>query len=120
MKNDKIYLRQRRHERVRKKVEGTVQRPRLSVYKSLNHMYAQLINDAEGVTLAFASTLDKALRTQEGHKGNVVAAKKVGELIAQKAKEKGITKVVFDKGGFKYHGRVKALADAARQSGLEF
>ncbi|KJU81548.1 Ribosomal protein L18, bacterial [Candidatus Magnetobacterium bavaricum] len=120
MKNEKIYLRQKRHDRVRKKVEGTTQRPRLSVYKSLNHMYAQLINDAEGVTLVCASTLEKTLRTETGHKGNVVAAKKVGALIAQKAKEKGITKVVFDKGGFKYHGRVKALADAARESGLEF
>ncbi|MBF0342760.1 MAG: 50S ribosomal protein L18 [Nitrospirae bacterium] len=120
MKNEKIYLRQRRHDRVRKKVVGTLERPRLSVYKSLNHMYAQLINDTEGVTLAYASTLDKSLKSDSGHKGNVIAAKKVGELIALKAKEKGITKVVFDKGGFKYHGRVKALADAARQSGLEF
>jgi large subunit ribosomal protein L18 len=83
-------------------------------------MYAQIIDDTKGHTLAHASTLDKSLKAETGHKGNVAAAKKVGTLIAQKAKEKGIKKAVFDKGGFKYHGRVKALADAAREAGLEF
>ncbi|KWT83410.1 MAG: 50S ribosomal protein L18 [Nitrospirota bacterium] len=117
---EKIELRQRRHKRVRKKVTGTEERPRLTVYKSLSHMYAQMIDDTKGQTLAHASTLDKSLKTETGHKGNVAAAKKVGALIAQKAKEKGISKAVFDKGGFKYHGRVKALAEAAREAGLEF
>jgi large subunit ribosomal protein L18 len=116
----KIELRQKRHKRVRKKVNGTEERPRLTVYKSLSHMYAQIIDDAKGHTLAQASTLDKSLKAETGHKGNITAAKKVGALIAQKAQEKGIKKAVFDKGGFKYHGRVKALADAAREAGLEF
>lgn len=117
---EKIVLRDKRHKRVRKKVVGTEQRPRLTVYKSLSHMYAQIIDDAKGQTLVHASTLDKSLRTESGHKGNVAAAKKVGVLIAQKAKDKGISKAVFDKGGFKYHGRIKALAEAAREAGLEF
>ncbi|MBF0553477.1 MAG: 50S ribosomal protein L18 [Nitrospirae bacterium] len=117
---EKIELREKRHKRVRRKVTGTQERPRLTVYKSLSHMYAQIIDDARGHTLAFASTLDKSLRTEAGHKGNIASAKKVGALIAQKAKEKGISKAVFDKGGFKYHGRVRALAEAAREAGLEF
>lgn len=123
MNNDKIFLRERRHARVRKKVSGTEERPRLTVYKSLNHMYAQVINDVVGHTIASASTIDKEFRLsgeQKGHQGNVNAAKKVGEMIARKSKEKGVGKVVFDKGGFKYHGRIKALADAAREAGLEF
>ncbi|MBF0516113.1 MAG: 50S ribosomal protein L18 [Nitrospirae bacterium] len=117
---EKIELRERRHKRVRKKVTGTQERPRLTVYKSLSHMHAQMIDDTSGHTLAAASTLEKSLRTEAGHKGNIAAAKKVGALIAQKAKDKGINKAVFDKGGFKYHGRVRALAEAAREAGLEF
>lgn len=110
--------RQKRQLRVRKKVEGTALRPRLNVFRSGKHMYAQLINDADGVTIVSASTLDKELTIENG--GNVEAAQKVGELVAKKAIDKGITKVVFDRGGFLYHGRVKALADAAREAGLEF
>lgn len=110
--------RQKRQLRVRKKVEGTALRPRLNVFRSGKHMYAQLINDTDGVTIVAASTLDKELNIENG--GNVEAAQKVGELVAKKAIDKGITKVVFDRGGFLYHGRVKALADAAREAGLEF
>ncbi len=120
MKKDKVFYRTIRHKRVRTKVTGTSERPRLSVYKSLNHIYAQLIDDVNSNTIAFVSTLDKQLKNAKGHRGNVKYAKTVGELIAKKAKEKGISKVVFDRGGFKYHGRVKAIADAAREGGLEF
>ncbi len=120
MKRTKREARERRHRRVRKKVFGTPERPRLSVYGSLNHMYAQIIDDIKGHTLVAASTLDKELRGKYSHGGNVEAAKLVGELIAKRAIQKGIRKVVFDRGGFKYHGRVKALADAAREAGLEF
>ena len=110
--------RERRHERIRKKVSGTPDRPRLSVYRSLNHIYAQLVDDSRGGTIAAASTLE--LKSEEGHKGNRAMAKRVGELIAKKAMDKGIKRVVFDRGGYLYHGRVKALADAAREAGLEF
>ncbi|RME68078.1 MAG: 50S ribosomal protein L18 [Nitrospirae bacterium] len=120
MKRTKRQLRKRRHLRVRKKVFGTPERPRLSVYGSLNHMYAQIIDDTVGHTLCAASTLDKELKGKFSHGGNVEAARMVGQLIAKRAIEKGIKKVVFDRGGFKYHGRVKALADAAREAGLEF
>jgi large subunit ribosomal protein L18 len=113
-------LRLRRHLRVRKKVNGTPERPRLAVYRSEHHMYAQVIDDTQGVTLAAASTIDKALKGEVKYGGNVEAARRVGELVAQRAKEKGIQKVVFDRGGFAYHGRVAGLADAARQAGLEF
>lgn len=112
--------RRRRHERIRKKVSGTPGRPRLSVYRSLNHIYAQVIDDSRGETLLAASTLDGEIRLEKGHKGNVAMAKRVGELIAKRAASKGIRKVVFDRGGYLYHGRVKALADAAREAGLEF
>jgi large subunit ribosomal protein L18 len=105
---------------VRKKVFGTPERPRLSVYGSLNHIYAQIIDDMKGHTLVAASTLDKELRAEIKHGGNVESARKVGQLIAKRAVEKGIKKVVFDRGGFRYHGRIKALADAAREGGLEF
>lgn len=111
--------RKRRHLRVRKKVHGTGDRPRLSVYRSSKHMYAQLIDDERGHTLAAASTLDPELKDVE-NAGNIEAAKKVGELIAKRAKEKGYGKVVFDRGGYLYHGRVKALAEAAREAGLDF
>lgn len=111
--------RERRQLRVRKKVEGTGARPRLNIFRSGKHMYAQLINDTDAVTIAAASTLDKEL-ADVTNGGNIEAAKRVGELIAKRAIDKGITKVVFDRGGFLYHGRVKALADAAREAGLDF
>jgi large subunit ribosomal protein L18 len=111
--------RQRVHDRIRKKMVGTQERPRLNVYRSLNHIYAQVIDDLKGVTIAAASTAEgkKADRTTGG---NVAAAKTVGKTIAERAKQKGITQVVFDRGGYLYHGRVKALADAAREAGLQF
>jgi large subunit ribosomal protein L18 len=116
----KIALRERRHRRVRYKVVGSAERPRLAVFKSNSHMYAQVIDDGLGHTIASASTLDAELKEIKGGKGNVVAAKMVGELVARRAKAKGVAAVVFDKGGFKYHGRVKALADSARDAGLKF
>jgi large subunit ribosomal protein L18 len=109
-------IRQRVHTRIRRRMTGTAERPRLSVYRSLNHIYAQVIDDAQGVTLASASTV--AAKAKTG--GNVAAAKEIGKLIAERAKEKGIRQVVFDRGGYLYHGRIKALADAAREAGLEF
>ncbi|MGB9710975.1 MAG: 50S ribosomal protein L18 [Thermodesulfovibrio sp.] len=117
---DKTELRERRRRRIRKKVFGTPDRPRLCVFRSLNHIYAQIIDDTRGHTLVSASTLDKELRDLPGHKGNKEFAAKVGELIAERAIKAGITKVVFDRAGYKYHGCVKALADAARQKGLQF
>jgi len=117
--NEKIRLRAKRHRRVRAKVSGTAQRPRLNVFRSVNHIYAQVIDDDAGNTLAAASSLDASLRN--GSKGgNIQGAKEVGALIAQRAKDKGITRVVFDRGGYLYHGRIKNLADAAREAGLEF
>ena len=102
-------------------MEGTAQRPRLNVYRSLNHIYTQLIDDLNGVTLASASTVShKAEGAKASAGGNIEAAKSIGKLIAEKAAEKGIKKVVFDRGGYLYHGRIKALADAAREAGLEF
>ncbi|MEJ2066728.1 MAG: 50S ribosomal protein L18 [Deltaproteobacteria bacterium] len=112
--------RSRRKQRVRKKVQGTAERPRLTVYRSLRHIYAQVINDNTGQTLAAASTLSNALRGKLQTQGNAKAAQAVGELIAQEALERGIKKVVFDRNGFLYHGRIKTLAEAARQKGLEF
>lgn len=112
--------RKKRHLRVRNKIQGTASRPRLNVFRSDKHIYCQLIDDTKGVTLASASTLDKELRDQITNGGNVESAKLVGELIAKRAKEKGITTVVFDRGGYIFHGRVKALADASREAGLEF
>ena len=116
----KQLLRERRHLRVRKKISGTPQRPRLAVYRSLHHIYAQVIDDTAGHTLAAASTMDPTLRAQLQSGGNVEAAKAVGSLVAQRALDAGVKQVVFDRGGFAYHGRVAALADAARESGLEF
>lgn len=110
----------RRHRRVRKKITGTAERPRLSVFRSANHIYAQLIDDTKGVTIASASTLDDDVKSKAGTGGNIEAAKLVGEIIAKRASEKKIDQVVFDRGGFLYHGRVKALADAAREAGLKF
>ena len=113
-------VRVRRHERVRKKISGTPERPRLNVFRSLNHIYAQVIDDAGGTTLAAASTLDGALKAELSYGGNKQAAKAVGLLIAKRALDKGIKTVVFDRGGYIYHGRVKDLAEAAREGGLEF
>jgi large subunit ribosomal protein L18 len=110
----------RRKLRVRQKVQGTAERPRLTVYRSLNHIYAQVVNDTTGQTLAAASTLSKELQGKIKATGNAVAAKAVGELLAHKALEQGIKRVVFDRNGFLYHGRIKQLAEAARQKGLEF
>jgi large subunit ribosomal protein L18 len=117
---EKERLRKKRHRRVRAKVEGTAERPRLNVSRSLQHIYAQLIDDTTGQTLAAASTVDKTLRESQKTGGNIEAAKAVGKLIAERSQEKGITSVVFDRGGYKYHGRVQALADSAREAGLKF
>jgi large subunit ribosomal protein L18 len=114
----KMQLRKRRHHRVRKKVFGEAARPRLSVFRSARHITAQVIDDRSGRTLAAASTVEKDLRSANG--GNKDAATKVGRLVAERAKAAGVDKVVFDRGGFGYHGRVAALADAAREAGLEF
>ena len=111
-------VRKARHERVRDKVSGTTETPRLNVFRSNSNIFAQIIDDTEGKTLVSASSIDKELKLENG--GNVEAATKVGELIAKRAKKAKITKVVFDRGGYLYHGRVKALADAARENGLEF
>lgn len=115
---DKRAARKRRHYRVRNKISGTPERPRLNVYRSLKHMYVQVIDDVNGVTMASASTLDPKL--QDNYGGNKDAAKAVGELIAQRCLDKGIENVVFDRGGNIYHGRVKALAEGAREKGLKF
>ena len=116
-KADTNKARLHRHKRVRGKISGTAARPRLNVFRSTNHIYAQLIDDVKGVTLAAASTLDKEF---DGNGGNKEAAKKVGELIAKRAAEKGISEVVFDRGGYIFHGRVKELAEGAREGGLKF
>ncbi len=110
--------RDRRHRRVRATVIGTGERPRLNVFRSLNHMYAQVIDDSTGHTLAAAGTLDKGLRGQDGNK--TADAKAVGALVAERAIAAGVKQVVFDRGGYQYHGRVKALAEAAREAGLDF
>jgi large subunit ribosomal protein L18 len=117
-KDSKNIVRIRVHERIRRKVRGNEERPRLAVYRSTKHIYAQVIDDRKGHTVAAASSSEKSSAVKSG--GNVVGAKEIGKLIAQRAKEKGIGKVVFDRGGYLYHGRVKALADAAREAGLEF
>ena len=117
-KLDKNATRRKRHARVRAKLSGTPARPRLNVFRSNKHIYAQLIDDVNGVTLASASSLDKDFGLETT--GNLEAAQKIGELVAKRAVEKGITSVVFDRGGYLYHGRVQALADAARENGLEF
>ena len=113
-------VRQRLHDRIRKKIRGTQLRPRLAVFRSQGHIYAQVIDDDAGQTLCAASSLDKDLRAKAKRGGNVAAAKDVGALIASRAREKGLAAVVFDRGGFHYHGRIKALADAAREAGLKF
>ena len=115
-KADKNEARLRRHRRVRGKISGTAERPRLDVFRSAKHIYAQVIDDEAGVTLCSASSLEKGF---EGNGGNVEGAKKVGEMIAKKCLKKGIEQVVYDRGGFIYHGRVKALAEGAREAGLK-
>jgi len=106
------------HKRIRTKIAGSAQRPRLAIFRSVNHIYAQLIDDGKGVTLASASTTETAWRGRTG--GNLAAAKEIGKVIADRAKEMGIKSVVFDRGGYIYHGRVRSLAEAAREAGLEF
>ena len=106
------------HGRIRRKVQGTTSRPRLAIFRSLNHIYAQVIDDEKGVTLCSASTVEKSVGVSLG--GNIDAAKAIGRLIAERAKERGITNVVFDRGGYIYHGRVRFLAEAAREAGLQF
>ncbi len=118
-KSSKNQTRLRVHDRIRKKMLGTPERPRLSVYRSLNHIYVQVVDDLHGRTLVAASTIEGA-KANKTTGGNVAAAREVGRRVAERAKEKGITKVVFDRGGYLYHGRVKALADAAREAGLQF
>ncbi len=113
-------MRKRRHKRVRKKVHGTPERPRLNVFRSLNHIYAQIIDDEAGVTLVSASTIDRELRPKMQGLTKTEQARLVGKAIAERALAKGITKVVFDRGGYKYIGRVKALAEGAREGGLQF
>jgi large subunit ribosomal protein L18 len=118
--NPRYTARIKRKKRIRRKVEGTVARPRLTVFRSDKHIYAQIINDQTGATLVSASTLSPEYKEMEPIKGKVGAAKRIGELVARKAIEKGIGKVVFDRSGFIYHGRIQALADAAREKGLDF
>ena len=124
-KIDKNAVRQRRHARVRKNVTGTAETPRMNVYRSLNHIYVQVIDDRAGnekggITIAAASTMDKAVKEQIAGLSKTEAAKVVGTIVAQRAMEKGVTAVVFDRGGYLYTGRVKAVADGAREAGLKF
>lgn len=120
MSNNKGEARYKRHKRIRKKNYGTPERPRLNVFKSLKHIYAQIIDDSSSSTLVFAASIDKELKKKLSTGGNIEAARKVGVLVAKRAVDKGIKKVVFDRGGYPYHGRIKTLADAAREAGLEF
>ncbi len=117
-KSSKNDVRIRIHERIRQRVHGTAERPRLAVFRSLSHIYAQVIDDRKGHTLASASSSEKKAGVATG--GNLAGAKAIGKLVAERAKEKGVERVVFDRGGYLYHGRIKALADAAREAGLEF
>ena len=119
-KADKNAKRLQRHKRVRRKVFGTPQRPRLCVFRSSNNIYAQIIDDTNRVTLVAAYSLDEAVKGAVNHTGNKEAAKMIGEMVAKKAVEKGITEVVFDRGGYIYHGRIKELAEGAREAGLKF
>jgi large subunit ribosomal protein L18 len=111
-------IREAVHKRIRNKISGSAERPRLAVYRSVNHIYAQIIDDGERTTIVAASTVEPTWRGRTG--GNIAAAKEIGKLIADRAKEKGIKRVVFDRGGYIYHGRVRSLAEAAREAGLEF
>jgi large subunit ribosomal protein L18 len=116
-RDTRVEIRQRIHKRIRARVAGTPERPRLAVFRSVNHIYAQVIDDQQGHTLVSAGSVEKDLK---GKGGNIEGAKAIGKAVAERAKEKGIKRVVFDRGGYLYHGRVKALADAAREAGLEF
>ncbi len=116
----KKQARLKRKKRVRKKVFGTLQRPRLTVYRSSRHIYAQIIDDTAGHTLVAASTMEKTMKAPAEGKGKIAEATAIGKLVAQRAKEKGIAQVVFDRNGFLYHGRVKAVSDGAREAGLDF
>jgi large subunit ribosomal protein L18 len=118
--NERQLSRDRRHTRLRKKVRGTAERPRLAVFRSNRYIYAQIIDDNEGVTLTAASSLETAVRSEFGGRVNIKTAEAVGKLLSSRAKKLGISAVVFDRGGFLYHGRIKALADAARSDGLAF
>ncbi|WP_096438195.1 50S ribosomal protein L18 [Alteribacter populi] len=117
-KADKNVVRKKRHAHVRRSITGTAERPRLNVFRSNKHIYAQVINDVDGVTVASATSLDKELKLENG--GNSEAARQIGELVAKRALEKGTESVVFDRGGYLYHGRIQELADAAREAGLKF
>jgi large subunit ribosomal protein L18 len=119
-KANKNANRLQRHKRVRSKIAGTTQRPRLCIFRSANNIYAQIIDDTNRVTVVAASSLDAEIKGAVNHTGNKEAAKKVGEMIAKKAVEKGITEVIFDRGGYLYHGRVQELAEGAREAGLKF
>ena len=119
-KKSRTEVRRKKHMKLRNRFSGTTQRPRLAVFRSNNHMYAQIIDDTVGQTLVSASTVEKAAKGELSKTNNVEAAAYVGKVIAEKAKEKGITEVVFDRGGFIYQGKVKVLADAAREAGLNF
>ena len=116
-KTEKKEIRARIHKRIRRKLAGTPERPRLAIFRSVAHIYAQVIDDSKGATLVSASSVDKGARTNGG---NVAAAKAIGKLVAERSKEKGISRVVFDRGGYLYHGRIRALAEAAREAGLNF
>lgn len=119
-KESRTEIRRNKHRKIRKRFTGTPERPRLAVYRSNNHMYAQIIDDVAGNTLVAASTLEKDVKAELEKTNNVAAAAFLGTIIAKRALEKGISKVLFDRGGFIYHGKIKALADAAREAGLEF
>jgi len=119
-KKSRSEVRVKKHMKVRNRLSGTAQRPRLAVFRSNNHMYAQIIDDVAGNTLVAASTLEKDVKADLEKTNNVAAAAKLGEVVAKKAADKGIKTVVFDRGGFIFHGKIKALADAAREAGLEF
>ena len=120
MLKDRRENRRERHKRVRKKVKGTGERPRMAIFKSSTHIYVQLIDDKKAHTITSASTLDPAFKQKMTSTGNIPAAKLVGQILAERALDKGIEKVVFDRGGFIYHGRIKALAESAREAGLKF
>lgn len=119
-KGDKEAGRARRHARIRRNLAGTPARPRLNVFRSGKHIYAQVIDDTTSQTIVSASSVEKATREAKSYGGTVEAAARIGKMVAERAKEKGITAVVFDRGGYLYHGRIQALADAAREAGLEF
>ena len=119
-RTDKEWRRQRSKYRIRKRVSGSAGRPRLVVFRSLNNIYVQAVDDGSGRTLASASSLDKPLRGRSGSGGNLAAAKAVGSEIAKRLKDKGVAQVVFDRGGYRYHGRIRVLAEAARENGLKF